>query len=153
MGVVDEASRNWADASRCKQSTLSYGGLVQCNGISSLVVEYIVAIDVTRVRFPADAFCITMYEPAICSGLIFRRYSIGHPHGRKKKQQTVVNLASSVVQKIFFALRAVLYFVPRPRCAGDKARSKTHFLLYYVFSVCTRPSEISNFFKRNVSFL
>ena len=26
-----------------------------CNGISGLVVEYIVAIDVTRVRFPADA--------------------------------------------------------------------------------------------------
>ena len=26
-------------------------------GISGLVVEYIVAIDVTRVRFPADAFC------------------------------------------------------------------------------------------------
>ena len=25
-------------------------------GISGLVVEYIVAIDVTRVRFPADAF-------------------------------------------------------------------------------------------------
>jgi hypothetical protein len=27
-------------------------------GISGLVVEYIVAIDVTRVRFPADAICI-----------------------------------------------------------------------------------------------
>lgn len=26
-----------------------------CQGISGLVVEYIVAIDVTRVRFPADA--------------------------------------------------------------------------------------------------
>ena len=26
------------------------------NGISGLVVEYMVAIDVTRVRFPADAF-------------------------------------------------------------------------------------------------
>jgi hypothetical protein len=26
------------------------------NSISGLVVEYIVAIDVTRVRFPADAF-------------------------------------------------------------------------------------------------
>ena len=26
------------------------------SGISGLVVEYIVAIDVTRVRFPADAF-------------------------------------------------------------------------------------------------
>ena len=29
---------------------------VEDNGISGLVVEYIVAIDVTRVRFPADAF-------------------------------------------------------------------------------------------------
>ena len=27
-----------------------------CRSISGLVVEYIVAIDVTRVRFPADAF-------------------------------------------------------------------------------------------------
>ena len=26
-------------------------------GVSGLVVEYIVAIDVTRVRFPADAHC------------------------------------------------------------------------------------------------
>ena len=29
---------------------------VEDNGISGLVVEYIVAIDVTRVRFPADAW-------------------------------------------------------------------------------------------------
>ena len=28
-------------------------------GISGLVVEYIVAIDVTRVRFPADAFFVS----------------------------------------------------------------------------------------------
>ena len=28
-----------------------------CNSISGLVLEYIVAIDVTRVRFPADAYC------------------------------------------------------------------------------------------------
>ena len=27
-------------------------------GISGLVVEYIVAIDVTRARFPADAYCV-----------------------------------------------------------------------------------------------
>ena len=27
-----------------------------CNGICGLVVKYIVAIDVTRVRFPPDAF-------------------------------------------------------------------------------------------------
>ena len=30
--------------------------IVFVNSISGLVVEYIVAIDVTRVRFPADAF-------------------------------------------------------------------------------------------------
>ena len=38
-------------------------------GISGLVVEYIVAIDVTRVRFPADAiFCIAAktYTLRIC---------------------------------------------------------------------------------------
>ena len=29
-------------------------------GISGLVVEYIVAIDVTRVRFPADAFSVAV---------------------------------------------------------------------------------------------
>ncbi len=29
-----------------------------CNSISGLVVEYIVAIDVTRVRFPADALLV-----------------------------------------------------------------------------------------------
>ena len=29
-----------------------------CISISGLVVEYIVAIDVTRVRFPADAFVV-----------------------------------------------------------------------------------------------
>ena len=39
--------------------------------ISGLVVEYIVAIDVTRVRFPADAFssfvhrCIVIREGAV----------------------------------------------------------------------------------------
>ena len=38
-----------------------YEGIVRFlvgTGISGLVVEYIVAIDVTRVRFPADAFSI-----------------------------------------------------------------------------------------------
>ena len=31
--------------------------------ISGLVVEYVVAIDVTRVRFPADAFCSAALGP------------------------------------------------------------------------------------------
>ena len=32
------------------------------SGISGLVVEYIVAIDVTRVRFPADAFTSSLSD-------------------------------------------------------------------------------------------
>ena len=34
------------------------GTAVICVSFSGLVVEYIVAIDVTRVRFPADAFLL-----------------------------------------------------------------------------------------------
>ena len=30
--------------------------------ISGLVVEYIVAIDVTRVRFPADAYLVVLWH-------------------------------------------------------------------------------------------
>ena len=33
--------------------------------ISGLVVEYIVAIDVTRVRFPADALCFLVAQSSI----------------------------------------------------------------------------------------
>ena len=33
------------------------------NSISGLVAEYIVAIDVTRVRFPADAFTLFFDQP------------------------------------------------------------------------------------------
>ena len=39
-----------------------------CNSISGLVVEYIVALDVTRVRFPADAFgghCFSTLLPSL----------------------------------------------------------------------------------------
>ena len=44
-------------ASRDKfRASIKFGRFLRCNGISGLVVEYIVAIDVTRVRFPADAF-------------------------------------------------------------------------------------------------
>ena len=43
---------------------------VEDNGISGLVVEYIVAIDVTRVRFPADAlFRYPFYAPNSDLGL------------------------------------------------------------------------------------
>ena len=35
--------------------------VVSCVSISGLVVEYIVAIDVTRVRFPADAFVVSWH--------------------------------------------------------------------------------------------
>ena len=34
------------------------GAFIKIKGISGLVVEYVVAIDVTRVRFPADALFI-----------------------------------------------------------------------------------------------
>ena len=37
--------------------------------ISGLVVEYIVAIDVTRVRFPADAFSPCAVQPQILEHL------------------------------------------------------------------------------------
>ena len=39
----------------CKMVLSAFGF---CRSISGLVVEYIVAIDVTRVRFPADAYCL-----------------------------------------------------------------------------------------------
>ena len=37
-------------------------GKCDISGISGLVAEYIVAIDVTRVRFPADASNLCLYE-------------------------------------------------------------------------------------------
>jgi hypothetical protein len=37
-------------------SCMDWPARILSNSISGLVVEYIVAIDVTRVRFPADAF-------------------------------------------------------------------------------------------------
>ena len=41
-------------------------------GISGLVVEYIVAIDVTRVRFPADAFPLLLCEDLAIRTLLVR---------------------------------------------------------------------------------
>ena len=46
---------------RLSCTSMSTPDLALCQSISGLVVEYIVAIDVTRVRFPADAY--------ICAGL------------------------------------------------------------------------------------
>jgi hypothetical protein len=46
------------------------------NGISGLVVEYVVAIDVTRVRFPADAAFLVfdrIYQYTLDNGSIFWR--------------------------------------------------------------------------------
>ena len=37
-----------------------FAGLVLCSSISGLVVEYNVAIVVTRVRFPADASLLNL---------------------------------------------------------------------------------------------
>ena len=44
-------------ASRCIAFKLD---MLLAQGISGLVVEYIVAIDVTRVRFPADAYFVRL---------------------------------------------------------------------------------------------
>ena len=57
---------------------------LQVYGISGLVVEYIVAIDVTRVRFPADASLSAFHHQSsslllrhdsieVCSGCALRR--------------------------------------------------------------------------------
>ena len=43
-------------AQASKKSSAMSGSWVFARSISGLVAEYIVAIDVTRVRFPADAF-------------------------------------------------------------------------------------------------
>ena len=41
--------------------------MLHAQSISGLVVEYIVAIDVTRVRFPADAYLVHEYNlPFTC---------------------------------------------------------------------------------------
>ena len=51
--------------------------------ISGLVVEYIVAIDVTRVRFPADA-CYVLVSAFFC------RFSVAHVcHGRPRGMDTL----------------------------------------------------------------
>ena len=45
--------------------------IVFVNSISGLVVEYIVAIDVTRVRFPADAYLAHEYNlPFTCHSIV-----------------------------------------------------------------------------------
>ena len=54
--------RRLCHAAKTKRSTRGSGVYMNqvqrfSRGISGLVVEYIVAIDVTRVRFPADAHC------------------------------------------------------------------------------------------------
>ena len=57
---------------------------VEDNGISGLVVEYIVAIDVTRVRFPADApFCYHVYCGLLQTSFLVRR---GYASGAKAHQ-------------------------------------------------------------------
>ena len=49
---------------------------MHCIGVSGLVVEYIVAIDVTRVRFPADAlyFFVFSGEKRIVFYVLRRKY-------------------------------------------------------------------------------
>ena len=62
--AVTSASRKRHDSSFATLLVLRFwcgsvgATVVICVSISGLVVEYIVAIDVTRVRFPADAFVV-----------------------------------------------------------------------------------------------
>ena len=48
--------------------------------ISGLVVEYIVAIDVTRVRFPADAFRSCWCACGMTGAALFHRWWRGQLH-------------------------------------------------------------------------
>ena len=41
-----------------------------CVGISGLLVKYMVAIDVARVRFPADAFVVWLWHVASSKGVV-----------------------------------------------------------------------------------
>ena len=52
LGNGQARLRVWMQANRPPMHVFA---VVEDSGISGLVVEYIVAIDVTRVRFPADA--------------------------------------------------------------------------------------------------
>ena len=45
-----------------KAPPIEYRNYREASSISGLVVEYIVAIDVTRVRFPADAFFVALVD-------------------------------------------------------------------------------------------
>ena len=60
------------------------GRSISGSSISGLVVEYIVAIDVTRVRFPADALFVALVLASLKFAL-FRsmRYIFGN-HGEAK---------------------------------------------------------------------
>jgi hypothetical protein len=49
---------------------------VSTYGISGLVVEYIVAIDVTRVRFPADAFALLLRDDLPMETLLVKSAAI-----------------------------------------------------------------------------
>ena len=50
--------------------------VVICVSISGLVVEYIVAIDVTRVRFPADAFALLLRDDLPMETLLVKSAAI-----------------------------------------------------------------------------
>ena len=55
------------------------GDVANARSISGLVAEYIVAIDVTRVRFPADAFDLRLLPPTRKVDLGIRSASLSHP--------------------------------------------------------------------------
>ena len=72
--------------------TLHAGRGLVLSSISGLVVEYIVAIDVTRVRFPADAFSFMLAAgtcAALCDTALLLTWAGSAP---KTLQVTLVSL-------------------------------------------------------------
>ena len=62
------------------------------NSISGLVVEYIIAIDVTRVRFPADAYDQQNVTPAVaCASLTSRLHASKMLHVRPVAHASLQN--------------------------------------------------------------
>ena len=78
MGTANRKRPNCLTSQTLKSKRLAGMGLIDPPrpldnmGISGLVVEYIVAIDVTRVRFPADALSIFVRFPADAFSIFVR---------------------------------------------------------------------------------
>ena len=86
---------------------------VVLTSISGLVVEYIVAIDVTRVRFPADAICLSVFARQAMHGT-------AHFRGDTQPQE---NLKSTIIkskqnQPFLRQCCVSSFFVSLPTCRG-----------------------------------